>query len=96
MKMKTKAFAVYDSKVKNYTKPLYHRNAAEAIRGFEQECNNPESQLNKFASDFTLFEIGEYDDETSILTPLPSPLSLGNALQFINVQNIKNVSQLNQ
>ena len=94
--MKTKAFAVYDSKVKNYTKPLYHRNAAEAIRGFEQECNNPESQLNKFASDFTLFEIGEYDDETAILTYEQAPISLGNALQFLNTQNIKPLTNVNQ
>ena len=94
--MKTKAFAVYDSKVKNYTKPLYQRNAAEAIRGFEEECNNPESKINKFPSDFTLFEIGEYDDETAVLTSEPAPISLGNALQYIKQQNIQNVTNISQ
>jgi len=94
--MKTKAYSVYDSKVKNYTRPLYHRNAAEALRAFEDECNNPQSQLNKFAADFTLFEIGEWDDETAILTCEAAPVSLGNALQFIKQQNIQNITQLSQ
>lgn len=94
--MKLKAYAVYDTKVKNYTRPLYHRNAAEAIRGFEAECNNPESQLNKFPQDFTLFEIGEWDDETAILTADIAHVSLGNALTFIKGQNISNITQISQ
>lgn len=94
--MKLKAYSVYDSKVKNYTRPLYHRNAAEALRGFESECNNPESSLNKFPSDFTLFEIGEWDDESAILTPEQAHVSLGNALQFIKGPNINNVTEISQ
>lgn len=96
MKMKIKAYSVFDSKVKNYSRPLYHRNAAEALRAFEDECNNPQSQLNKFASDFTLFEVGEYDDETGILTAEQAHVSLGNALQFIKQPNIQNVTQISQ
>lgn len=94
--MKLKAYSVYDSKVKNYTRPLYHRNAAEALRGFELECNNSESQLNKFPSDFTLFEIGEWDDETATLTKDTAHVSLGNALQFIKGQNISNITEITQ
>lgn len=94
--MKSKTFTAYDSKVKNYTKPLYHRNAAEAVRAFEEECNNPQSQLNKYPSDFTLFETGEYDDETGVLTFLDAFVSLGNGLQFIKEQNVTQLSQITQ
>lgn len=94
--MKLKAYACYDTKVKNFTKPLYHRNAAEALRSFEDECNNPQSQLNKFPADFTLFEIGEYDDETAILTQEASHVSLGNGLMFIRENNVQQLTQINQ
>lgn len=94
--MKTKAYAVYDIKAKFFNKPMYLRNAAEALRAFEEEANNPQSQLNKFAADFTLFEIGEYDDETGILTHELAHVSLGNAIQFVKAQNIQNVTQISQ
>lgn len=92
--MKTKAFSVYDVKAKFYGKPVYQRNAAEAIRAFETECNAPESQLCKYPQDFVLFEIGEYDDETGILTSETAHISLGSALQYTKTSpSLTNVSQ---
>lgn len=80
--MKTKAFAVYDSKAKFFDKPIYLRNSAEAIRAFETEANSGKSAISQYPADFTLFEVGEYDDETGLLTSEKAHINLGCALQY--------------
>ena len=57
-----KVFAVYDSKACHFGPPFFDRTVGSAVRGFEDACNNEKSELCKFPSDYTLFEIGEYDD----------------------------------
>lgn len=82
MKMILKVFAVYDSKVKSYQQPFFTTAAGHAIRSFEQASNDPETTLSKHPADFTLFEVGEYDDSTALFLNSKAPLSLGTALMF--------------
>jgi len=82
--MKTKAFAVYDSKVKAHMSPFFTTAAGHAIRSFEQAANDPQSALSRHPADFTLFEVGEFDEETGTFTNLKTPNSLGTALSFKN------------
>lgn len=80
--MKLKFFTTYDSKVEMYLQPFVMRSRGEAIRSWTQICNDPKTQFNQHPSDFTLFEIGEYDEETGALIPYHAKVSLGLALEF--------------
>ena len=77
-----KIFTVYDSKVEAYMTPFFERSSGSAIRGFEQTCLDGKSSFSLYASDYTLFEIGTYDDETGMVEAYPSFISLGNGIEF--------------
>lgn len=80
--MKTKAFAVYDSKVKAFMSPHFASAAGHAIRSFEAAANDEKTTLCTHPEDFTLFEVGEYDDQNGTFENLKTPISLGTALQY--------------
>lgn len=78
-----KVFAVYDSKVEAYMNPFCMRSKGEAIRAFTSTVNSGESAISKYPEDFTLFEIGEYDEMTGVLTPHETRINLGVAIEFV-------------
>jgi hypothetical protein len=82
MSAKLLVFAVFDSKAEVYGTPIFFGSRGLAIRSFDQECNREESQIFKYPGDFTLFQIGEYDQDTGLLTPLSSHTSLGTGVEF--------------
>lgn len=76
-------YAVYDSGVGAWMSPMYMRNRGEATRWWQEVCNNPESRLNKHPSDYTLFELGTYNDLDASFDLMCSPSKVGVALEFI-------------
>lgn len=60
-------FAIYDSKTEAYSKPFYSLTKGEAIRTFQDAVNSPDSMFYKHPGDFTLFNIGSYDDDKATL-----------------------------
>lgn len=80
--MLLKVYAVYDSKVGLYNQPFFQRSKGEALRGFQEVANNPESMICRHPADYTLFEIAEYDEEKGLLSPHNVHQNLGLALEF--------------
>lgn len=64
-----KIYAIRDNAIEAYGQPIFVRAQGQAVRSFIDECNNPESQLNKHPADYDLYYIGEYNDVTGELTP---------------------------
>jgi len=60
-----KVFTVYDSKARTYGKPFFANSAVEALRSWIEICRDPEAPFSKFPDDFSLYEIGEYDQESA-------------------------------
>jgi len=77
-----KVYATYDSKAEAYLQPFFMRARGEAIRGWTTVCNDPKTQFFTNPEDFTLFELGEYDEFTGTLIPHPAKISLGCAIEF--------------
>lgn len=75
-------YTVYDSKVEAYLPPFFVRSRGEAIRNFETAVNQVDHQFCKFSADYTLFYIGDYDDEDAKFKLPLAPESVGNALEF--------------
>lgn len=80
--MMLKVFCIYDSKIKDYVQPFYMHHEGEAIRGFENVCNDPNTKFYQYPEDFHLFHLGSFDSATGKFTNLHTPESLGCAIQF--------------
>lgn len=78
-----KVYAVFDSKVKVFDPPFLMRNAAEALRSFTLAVNhqsNKDGKIATFPADYTLFEIGEWNDLTGSIVMHEAKTSLATGL----------------
>ena len=80
--MKQWIFSVFDSKAETFNTPFFMAAKGQALRGFQDEVNRPESEIGKHPEDYTLFCIGEVDLDTGKITPLSSPTSMGLAIEY--------------
>jgi len=78
--MKLKMTAVFDSKIGAYRAPQFFKFTGEALRAWETVCNDPDTQFAKYPADFTLFEIGEFDEITGEFSAHAAKINLGLAL----------------
>lgn len=62
-----KVFSVYDLKACAYLQPFFSGNAGSAIRAFEDAVEDPKSPIAKHPSDYQLFELGTWDDNSGAL-----------------------------
>lgn len=88
-----KIFSVYDSKVGAFMNPLFLRSRGEAIRMFDNTVNSGDSFLSKNPEDFTLFELGDWDELSSKFVIHPTPVSVGLAIEFIKSTKFEVSSQ---
>ncbi len=66
--MKHNIYAVYDSKAESYTPPFFEHAEGRALRTFADCCNDQGHQFGKHPEDYTIFRLGEYDDNTGTIT----------------------------
>jgi len=76
-------FCVYDSACSTWRTPIFARNKGEMMRSFIDACNDPNAIFAKHPSDYTLFEIGTWDDDKCKFDLLKTPVSLGIAIEFV-------------
>ncbi len=79
----TKIFAIYDNKAKAYMQPFFAGTAGLALRTFSDSANSQETIFHQHATDFCLFEIGEYNDETAELNSHKETKNLGLAADYL-------------
>jgi len=70
--------AVMDSASGLFGQPFFVPATAAAVRGFSDAVGKAEDQsdLTKHPEDFTLFELGSFDDETGKFVNVPEPRQL--------------------
>lgn len=85
--MLIKIFSVFDSKAAFFGQPFCDQNEGSAIRNFSDAVNdgsNPNNLWHKHPEDFSLFNIGEFDNETGELIPsLPKSLLTASAISSL-------------
>lgn len=67
-----------------FNTPFSFHRKEQAMRTFSDCLKSPEHQFSKNPQDYTLFEIGSYDDESGQIIPI-TPISLGNGLEFLQI-----------
>lgn len=81
--MKLKIFSVHDSKAEAFVQPFYSATTGTAVRSFEQAVNTSDHDFHKFAGDYSLFELGSFDQAKGTFEILDSPINLGLAITYI-------------
>ncbi len=66
--MKHKMFTVFDVKAQCYLSPFCLPERGMAIRAFSDCVNNKEHQFGKHPGDYTLFELGFFDDAVALVS----------------------------
>lgn len=80
--MKYFCFAIYDSVSRSFAPPFHMASPNVAVRAFALGVNSAESHLSKHPTDYTLFQIGTFDDETGIHLPQEPHVNLGLGASF--------------
>lgn len=94
--MKTKVFTILDSKASVYGVPFFLQNEAVAVRMFTDLTNDPKSQIAQHPEDYTLYEIGAYEDANALLIPNDKPRPVILASSLVRLPNPDANSNLDQ
>lgn len=81
--MQLKMYSVRDAKAEVYNSPFYKRSHGEAERDFLNAIRDDKNPNSKFPEDFDLFYVGEYNDQTGLVTPLNTPQHVAKAVDLI-------------
>jgi len=80
--MRSKIFSIYDTKVQAFGVPFFSSHEQHAYRMMSMAVSDGTTQLGAFPSDFMLFELGEFDDQTAEFDLLVSPKAHGPLSNF--------------
>lgn len=72
-----KVFCIYDSKAEAYLQPFFMKTVGEAERAVADLVNQSDHHFNKHSGDFTLFELGSWDEFKARFDLLSTPHSIG-------------------
>jgi hypothetical protein len=67
--MKMLAYSVYDNKSLSYGMPFFAPTDGSAVRSFAGLANDAQTTVGQHPSDFSLFCVGEYDDQNGSFVP---------------------------
>lgn len=80
---KFNVYSVFDRKAKAYLMPFLAENDDLAVRIFQVNCDDVDSQFHRFPDDFYLFRLAEWDNVDGTYVNEDAPLSLGNAMGLV-------------
>lgn len=77
-----KIYTIYDSAAEAWLPPFFRPTAAMAQRDFANNCQIPDHSFTIAPGDYTLYEIGSFDDQSAVIEP-QTPTRLMNGLEAI-------------
>lgn len=80
-------FSIYDSKAEAYLPPFILIKQAQAKRAFADCVNSDSHQFGQNPADYTLFELGNFNDEDGQYLLHRANISLGNGLEYLEPDN---------
>ncbi len=83
--MKLEVYCIFDAKAMAYANPFFFPQEGLALRAFADLCNDPETAVGCHPDDYTLFHIGRFDSDEGMLEPNLAPVTLGNGLEFVRL-----------
>lgn len=86
-----KVFSVYDVKVGAFLAPFFCRAEGEAVRAFVNAVNAPDHDFMRFPEDYSLFALGEFDEESGMMKLAKAPLQICTALELVGKRGVAKV-----
>ncbi len=84
-----KCFSVFDSKTQAYLPPFFLQTAPQALRAIGDCANNTTHEFGRHPEDYTLFELGLWDDQNSNFDLHTTPIPLAKCIEMITQQELK-------
>ena len=83
--MKLEIFSIKDNAAQSYGRPFFVPAIGLAVRSFSDEVNRPaeDNQFYKHPSDFDLYHIGSFNDETAEFDLLMFPKVISRGVEVI-------------
>lgn len=78
-----KLFTIFDVRSESFSPVLGYPARGAALREFVDQTREPQSSIAKHPGDFILFEIGEFDQSTGVLSVHEERANLGSVLQYL-------------
>jgi hypothetical protein len=70
--MRLFAYSIYDVKAQVFHRPFFQQSDGQAVRTFSDIAVDPESEIGKHPEDYSIFRIGEFEDENAALVGEPA------------------------
>jgi len=81
--MKLNIYTIYDDAAKAYMQPFMFQTDGLAVRAFSDNINSDKSNnISEHPEQFTLFKIGEFDDQAATIATFEPPQMLGNGRTY--------------
>ena len=81
--MKFGIYSIHDSKAKAFFSPVFMHAEGQCLREFTDACNDPEHAFGRNPQDYTLFYLGDYDDNSREIIPA-TKRSIANGVEVLN------------
>ena len=78
-----KCFSIYDCKADVYNVPFFSVSSGVASRMFFDLVSDSRSTIHAHPSDFTLYEIGDFDEKPGLVISYDKPHLVCSASEFI-------------
>jgi len=85
--MNVNVYSIFDGKSAAFSMPFYCINDAVATRSVRELADDPATQIGRHASDFSLYRLGTFDNETATFHNEVPPVLLGTAASIREVVN---------
>lgn len=82
-----KIVTVYDKAAAAFLQPFFAPTLTYAERQFRDTVNTPDHIFNNHPMDYSLYYLGEYDDQTSAFDLLPGPDHMMTGEQALNPES---------
>lgn len=94
--MKMYLYAVYDMKARVFCIPFSAPNEQVALRSFEYSANHSDNDIGRYPSDFGLYEVGVFEDDTGQLSGHTQQKHIATAIHLVKpleatVEELENV-----
>lgn len=79
-------FTIRDAKSEAYNAPFFKLTEAEAIRDFTRLAKDSKTMVAEFPSDFDLYSIGVFDDQTGKINAHDTPRHIVKAINLLSAE----------
>lgn len=83
--MITKIFSIYDEATATFMLPFYSPQTASAVRLVVVQLKDTNSMLSQHPIDYTLYEMGTFDDQLGIIIPLEPMALIGKLVDYLEL-----------